>query len=262
MAFAGALFTRNMDLNNQQRAVLEKIAWMLPEHLIIGVDEVGYGCIAGPVFVGAAVVRQGWKDPRIKDSKQLDHQQRARLVRDVLVPPNLVFSIVLGHTSTTIDEMGVHNARDDLVKQVVMRCRELYPHALVVMDGNELPFNLPNMVCTPKADALVTAVSAASILAKEERDECMRHLHKEWPAYGFSNHMGYGTGQHNSALAKHGPCPIHRFSYRNIQEVAKKFGVKVGATSKPSPNQSAPAKISGWQQPPRGMRVSTSSNKR
>lgn len=262
MAVAGASSWSYMNLTNQQREVLEKIAWMLPEHLIIGVDEVGYGSIAGPVFVGAAVVRQGWKDARIKDSKKLDHQQRKRLVRDVLIPPNLLFSIVLGHSSETIDKMGVHHARDDLVKQVVEACRAQYPRALVVMDGNELPFELPNMVCMPKADDLVLAVSAASILAKEDRDDCMRLLHEEYPKYGFKNHMGYGTGEHNSALAKFGPCPIHRFSYRNVQEVARKFGTRPGATSKPSPDGAATAKISGWRPPPRGMYVSTSSNKR
>jgi ribonuclease HII len=249
-------------LTNPQRYALEAVAAQPQGSFIIGVDEVGYGCIAGPVFVGAAVVRAGWKDPRVRDSKQLDHQQRQRAIRDALVPPNLAFSVILGHTSQDIDKMGVHHARDDLVKQVVLRCRALYPHALVVMDGNELPFKLDNMVCLPKADVLVTAVSAASILAKEDRDACMKELHQLWPMYGFSNHKGYGTGQHNSALARYGPCPIHRFSYRNIQEVAAKFGDKAGSSPKPSQKKSQPARISGWRPLPSGMRVSTNSNKR
>lgn len=251
-----------MGLSNPQRFGLEAVAAQPKGSFIIGVDEVGYGCIAGPVYVGAAVVPAGWKDSRVRDSKQLDHQQRARAIREALVPPNLAFSIVLGHTSATIDQMGVHHARDDLVKQVVAACRKRYPTALVVMDGNELPFTLENTVCLPKADALVTAVSAASILAKEDRDACMKELHQLWPVYGFASHKGYGTGQHNSALHRHGPCPIHRFSYRNIQEVAAKFGIKPGGPSKPSQTTKPPGKISGWRPLPKGMRVSTSSSKR
>lgn len=243
-----------MGLSNPQRFGLEAVAAQPRGSFIIGVDEVGYGCIAGPVAVCAAVVPAGWTDERVRDSKKLDHQERARLVRDVLVPPNVAFSVVLNHTSQVIDQMGVHHARDDLVRKVIELCRAKYPGALVVMDGNELPFRIENMVCLPKADDLVKAVSAASILAKEDRDECMKQLHKEWPVYGFASHKGYGTGQHNSALAKYGPCPIHRFSYRNIQEVARKFGISPLDPSKPSQTTRPAGKLSGWRDPFRPKR--------
>lgn len=232
--------------------------------LIIGVDEVGYGCIAGPVMVGAAVTPANWADKRVRDSKKVDATRRARLVREVLVPPTVAFSIVLSHPSNVIDQMGVSVAKKDLMLQVISVCRARFPGALVVLDGNDPPLELsrdPNVVCFPKADDLVKAVSAASILAKEDRDECMRFLHQEFPGYGFKTHVGYGTPEHISALARRGPCPIHRFSYRNVQEVARKFGYTPPGSSKPSPEKNPPAKISGWRRPPKGMHVSTSSSR-
>ncbi len=232
--------------------------------LIIGVDEVGYGCIAGPVTVGAAVAPANWADARVRDSKKVEHNRRAFLAKNVLVPPTVAFSIVLNHTSQVIDSMGVDKAKKDLMTQVIRICRARYPNALVVLDGNDPPLGFEddrNLVYFPKADDLVKAVSAASILAKEDRDECMRLLHLEYPRYGFGNHVGYGTEQHTLALAEFGPCPIHRFSYRNVQEVARKFGIQPAATSKPSPSEASTAKILGWRRPSNGMRVSTSSSK-
>ena len=250
-----------MELTNEQRRALARINSLNGE-LIIGVDEVGYGCIAGPVTVGAVVASSSWRDNRVRDSKKLDHPQRARLVREVLHPPVVAFSIVLNHTSEVVDQLGVNGARDDLVLQVVKACRARYAKALVVMDGNQLPPGVEGIVCLPKADDLVKAVSAASILAKEDRDACMKMIHEEWPQYGFKAHVGYGTAQHIQALNKYGPCPIHRFSYRNIQEVARKFGYELGVSPKPSPSKPPAGKLAKWRLPPKGMRVSTSSSKR
>ena len=229
---------------------------------IIGVEEVGYGCIAGPVADGAAVVRANWFNSYVRDSKKLDEDVRERLVRDVLVQPDIAFSIVLNHTSQVVDQMGVSRARDDLVARVVHVCRKKFPSALVVMDGNNAQLGISNFVCLPKADDLVKAVSAASILAKVERDSCMKELHDLWPVYGFNSHKGYGTAQHVEALNRHGPCTIHRFSYRNVQEIAEKFGMHVSGYAKPSQIKSQPVRISGWQPLRSGMRVSTSSNRR
>lgn len=250
-----------MEPSNEQRRALARINSLNGE-LIIGVDEVGYGCIAGPVAVGAVVASSSWRDNRVRDSKKLDHPQRARLVREVLHPPVVAFSIVLNHTSEIVDQLGVVGARDDLVAQVVKACRKLYPKALVVMDGNQLPPGVEGIVCLPKADDLVKAVSAASILAKEDRDACMKLIHEEWPQYGFKAHVGYGTTQHIQALNKYGPCPIHRFSYKNVQEIARRFGYEPVDSSKPSPSGAAVGKLSKWRQPSNGMRVSTSSSRR
>lgn len=229
--------------------------------LIIGVDEVGYGCIAGPVTVCAAVAYADWNDPRVKDSKKLERVQHLKLVKDVLVPPVVAFYVIMNHASTVVDELGVNKARNDLVRMAVAACRVHYPDALAVMDGAEIPADIQNVLCMPKADHLVKAVSAASILAKADRDELMILLADEYPKYGFHTNVGYGTDQHMAALERFGPCPVHRFSYRNIKEVAAKFGMGPAASSKPSQNQGAPARILGWQRLPKGMRASTSSKK-
>jgi ribonuclease HII len=148
------------------------------------------------------------------------------------------------------------------VQKTIEACRVHYPTALAVMDGVLLPPNVKNAICMPKADQLVKAVSAASIFAKCDRDELMILLADEYPHYGFHNNVGYGTPQHKRALQAKGPCPVHRYSIGCVQEAADKFGVGYATTSKSSQNKGAPGKILGWRQPPRGMRVSTSSSKR
>lgn len=233
----------------------------LGHQLIIGVDEVGYGCIAGPVTVCAAVAYADWDNVRVKDSKKLERPQHIRLVEEVLVPPVVPFYVIMNYDSGTIDKMGVGRARDELVRLVINTCRTHYPEALAVMDGVVLPANVQNVLCMPKADDLVKAVSAASILAKADRDELMILLADEYPRYAFHTNVGYGTDQHLAALERFGPCPVHRFSCRNIREVAEKFGMNQAASSKPSQNKAPPGKILGWRQPPKGMRVSMSSRK-
>lgn len=229
--------------------------------LIIGVDEVGYGCCAGPVTVCAAVASADWDDSRVIDSKKLVREQHLRLVRDVLVPPDVVFHSIRNASNQRIDQVGLSQAQQELVVATIADCRALYPDALVVMDGNVLPVGLKNAVCMPKADSLVKVVSAASILAKCDRDELMILAHEEYPGYSFNTNMGYGTEAHLAALERIGPCPLHRFSYRNIREVAAKFGMNQPASSKPSQSSGPPAKILGWRPLPKGMRVSTSSRK-
>lgn len=229
--------------------------------LIIGVDEVGYGCIAGPVTVCAAVAYADWNHPRVIDSKKLERPQHIQLVKEVLVPPAVAFHVIMNHESKTIDRMGVTRARDDLVELAIKACRLVYPNALAVMDGLTFPAGLQNVLCMPKADNLVKAVSAASILAKADRDELMILAADDYPNYGFHTNVGYGTDHHMAALERFGPCPLHRFSYRNIKEVAAKFGLTAATSSKTSQTTSAPSRILGWPRQHKGMRVSTSSRR-
>ncbi len=191
---------------------------------IIGVDEVGYGAWAGPVMVGAVVVERSWSDPRVRDSKVLSHETRQRLVLEVLRRPTILAQVVLAHDSAAIDRLRLGRARDELVVHAVRHCRALFPESLVVMDGNILPtgVEMPAM-CLKKADALVPAVSAASIIAKECRDSYMRVAADDFPGYGFEQHMGYGGDrqhQHARAIIELGLCPIHRKSYPKLQELA------------------------------------------
>lgn len=190
---------------------------------IIGLDEVGYGAWAGNVTVCAAVVRRGWADSLVRDSKRLSPERRARLVRDVLVPPTVLMHVIISNPSYVIDSLGLVAARDECIADAVEVCLMNYPGSMVVMDGNVIPRGVPrDTICLPKADDLVPAVSAASVIAKESRDAWMKEMHELWPYYGFSSNMGYGTLLHEQGLAQHGACPIHRMSFNPLRKYAQK----------------------------------------
>jgi ribonuclease HII len=190
---------------------------------IIGVDEVGYGAWAGPVVVCAAIAAVGWSHPEVTDSKDVKEPVRERLVKEILKPPVIRAYSIMEHSNVAVDSMGLAKARDALVLAAVKYCLQKEPTAMVVMDGNQLPRGLPSRsLCFPKADALVPAVSAASILAKVYRDNLMRKLHEEYPWYDFGSNVGYGTGMHEQGIEEHGLCAVHRRSYRNIKQHAAK----------------------------------------
>lgn len=219
---------------------------------VIGVDEVGYGSWAGPIVVCAAALPATWRDERVKDSKELKARTRKHLIQSVL-PEVVVTHQILAHDSQTIDKMGVSKARDDLVAKAAKKCLERASDALIVMDGNVLPGGLPsNAICFPKADSLVPAVSAASVLAKVFRDEIMQGFHEEYPWYDFGSNVGYGTKAHQEGLDSKGPCPIHRFSYHNIQQAAAQH----------TNRQRAVAKLGQWRPSQNAMPGSIRSNKR
>lgn len=213
-----------MTLSAEQQKALNHIQQSQREY-IIGIDEVGYGALAGPVTVGAVVARRGWRHHEVRDSKAFGNaspgaRAARKSVAHRVVLPEIVTAIVLSHDSCVIDRMGVTKARDDLVVQVAQHCLATYPQALVVMDGNVIPRGLPLQatICLPKADALVPAVSAASILAKVDRDNFMQQMHEEYPWYDFCSNVGYGTKHHELAIEEYGLCPIHRRSYRNLRD--------------------------------------------
>lgn len=189
---------------------------------IIGVDEVGYGALAGPVTVCAAVVRRGWSDPKVRDSKVVSPYNRQRLVEDVLVYPTVEFQAVVSENNASIDKNGLVFARDRAVAVAVTACVQRYPGAPVVMDGNQVPSGVPKTtICLIKADSLVPAVSAASIIAKVERDWYMTEMHKRYSRFGFDNNSGYGTLAHFQGLKDFGPCALHRMSIHSVRKHAR-----------------------------------------
>jgi ribonuclease HII len=193
---------------------------------VIGIDEVGYGAWAGPVVVCAAVAPARWAHPEVRDSKdygsdvRVARAARESLVRNLLIPPIIPYHLILSYSSMEIDEKGLARARDSLALRAARRCSEKYPRAYVVMDGNTRPAGMPDrFICMPKADNLVPAVSAASIIAKVYRDELMEVLALEYPGYDFEHNSGYGSPKHSMGLVAHGVSPVHRKSYRNIQQM-------------------------------------------
>jgi ribonuclease HII len=181
---------------------------------IAGVDEAGRGPCAGPLVVAAVIL----KDPNapelaeVRDSKEVPESKRD-LLFDVIM--NIAESVsVIVVPPSEIDERGVHAANLDGMRRAV-KGLALEP-AYVLTDGYAIEgLAIPN-VAVWKGDQVVTAISAASIIAKVTRDRMMIELDKKYPQYGFAKHKGYITAVHTAALKEHGPCIEHRKSFSNI----------------------------------------------
>lgn len=203
-----------------QRSGLQKLKEASPKY-IIGVDEVGYGSWAGPVVVCAALVRADWHDDRVRDSKKYNSRAAREIAATLCVPPFVPVHFVLEYDNTVIDEIGLSRARDQLAVKAAECCLKHRRDAPIVMDGNQIPDALVGRaLCFPKADSLVQAVSAASVLAKTYRDKLMEVYHERYPWYDFASNAGYGADRHVEGILSHGLCEIHRRSYRNIKQFA------------------------------------------
>ena len=181
---------------------------------IAGVDEAGRGPCAGPLVIAAVILH----DPSapelaaVRDSKEISEKKREELF-DVIM--ELAASVCIIRVSVQeIDERGVHAANLDGMRRAV-KGLSIEP-AYVLTDGYPIQgLAIPN-VAVWKGDQVVTAISAASIIAKVTRDREMIEIDKKYPQYGFAGHKGYITAAHTAALAEHGPCVEHRRSFSNI----------------------------------------------
>ena len=187
---------------------------------IAGLDEAGRGAWAGPVCAGAVVLPLGHANlPQlldgVRDSKQLSPAQREALLPIVL---DVADAVGVGWADPAeVDEWGIVPATQQAMVRAVTNL-ERQVDALL-LDYIRLPdLRLPQRAL-PKADARCLSVAAASIVAKVTRDRLMTTLDREFPGYGFARHKGYGTRQHREALARLGPSPIHRMSWRPIREM-------------------------------------------
>lgn len=180
-----------------------------------GVDEVGRGCLFGPVFA-AAVVLPAAAQPVLRqlgltDSKALSARRRAALVPAIQAHASCW---ALGQASAAaIDRLGIRTATELAMHRALQKFAS--PPALVIVDG-VLPLRgWPGEQRTlVQGDRLCLAIAAASVLAKQARDQLLREvLAPRWPGYGLERHMGYGTAQHRQALLERGPTPLHRRSF-------------------------------------------------
>lgn len=180
--------------------------------LIAGVDEVGRGPLAGPVCAAAVVFREGYLNPRIKDSKKLSGREREALV-EVITRDAVAWAVVsVGHKR--IQRLNIRNASKLAMSLAVKRIRA----DLVLVDGNmaiDSPYPQRTVV---KGDALHVEISAASILAKVWRDRLMVVLDNKFPGYGLAEHAGYPTPRHRAAIRRLGASPIHRATFAGVKE--------------------------------------------
>ena len=181
--------------------------------LVAGVDEAGRGPLAGPVVAAAVILDPLRPVKGLVDSKTIGPRRRERLF-DELRARALCVSI--GEASVEeIDRLNILGATLLAMQRAVAGLR-LTPHRVVV-DGNRLPVLPMPAAAVVKGDARVPAISAASILAKVQRDRLCAELHERWPLYGFDGHKGYPTSAHLHALARHGACPAHRRSFAPVR---------------------------------------------
>lgn len=180
---------------------------------MIGIDEVGRGCWAGPLLVVAARVKTTLP-LGLKDSKKLSKKQRDSLFEQIKNTCNLGEGWV---EPAEIDELGLTGAMQLGVARALKNLNAKIDDT-IIMDGhiNYCAADFVNVECVIKADDSHPIVSAASIYAKVLRDTKMTELAKIYPNYGFENHVGYGTKQHLQAMQKLGICEIHRKSYKPV----------------------------------------------
>ena len=206
-----------MDVAAHQSYVTNKIAQSNAQY-ILGVDEVGMGCIAGPLTVGGVVFPNKWFDKTIKDSKKLSPNKRKKLLAGTIAE-NAAWFAIESCPSIEIDQRGIRVVLRKLIQKLVDKAmRELSGSVVVVVDGSSdlAPKTKRPVYTLPKGDKLVCAISAASIVAKVNRDQYMEYIAPQFPQYSFHQNKGYGTPGHLKALMSHGPCKIHRYSFRPL----------------------------------------------
>lgn len=189
--------------------------------IIVGIDEVGRGCWAGPLVAGAVAL--GEPIEGLRDSKKLSKKQREKLAP--LIHEQALAVGIGWVTPEELDASGITTAVKMAMERALAQLRANYSggrekfHA-VIIDGNinYLPEE-PLAEAVVKADDIVPAVSAASIIAKVARDQYMEKMALKHPPYGFERHVGYGTAAHVAALAEHGVTPLHRLSFAPIRRL-------------------------------------------
>ena len=190
----------------------------MPAKIIIGIDEVGRGCWAGPLVAGAVAL----VDPiaGLRDSKKLSKLQREKLVVTI---NDVALGTGLGWVwPADIDKYGITWSVKEAMSRALTALQDtmLIDDVSIIIDGhiNYLQ-DLPHTQALIKADDSVSAVSAASIIAKVARDQYMAEVARLYPRYGFDRHVGYGTPAHIAALRKFGVTQIHRRSYKPIKSL-------------------------------------------
>lgn len=192
--------------------------------LVAGVDEVGRGALAGPLFVGAVILDPPSAPAGIDDSKRLSPAARRRLagrIREAAVAWSLASCSV-----EEVDGLGIVEATRTAMRRAVEALTT--PPACVICDALAPAGLAVPALAEVRADARFLCVAAASIVAKVARDEVMEELAASYPGYGWERNKGYGTAQHLAALERLGPSPLHRRSFAPVRVLAWNAGRATG----------------------------------
>lgn len=197
----------------------ERAAWRRGLVRVAGVDEAGRGPLAGPVVAAAVVLRPGGVIEGVDDSKRLTPEERAQLLPQI---QRRAMAVAVGIIdAVTIDRVNILEATRLAMRQALQGL-VLEPE-LVLTDWVELAGLLCPQRNLVRGDQRSATVAAASIVAKVTRDRIMEEADREFPQYGFGRHKGYSTDEHRLALAKHGPCPLHRRGFRGVWSQGELF---------------------------------------
>jgi len=216
--------SRSRKAPSGRAASIDWLSLSAPYALVAGVDEVGRGPLAGDVVAAAVILPPGCDLPGLDDSKKLTPARRERLSRAIQA---CAIAWATGRASVAeIDSLNILQASLLAMHRAVAALTRAPEFVLV--DGNRLPAWPYAAATVVGGDALVPAISAASIVAKVTRDAEMLLLESAFPGYGFAIHKGYPTPAHLAALARLGPCPAHRLSFAPVRAAAAQCGLDPG----------------------------------
>jgi len=193
-----------------------------PARRVAGVDEAGRGPLAGPVFAAAVILDPARPILGLRDSKVLSPVRREQLAAEIRERA-LAWSVA----SASVEEIDAIN----ILQATLLAMRRAVERLAVApdlarIDGNRAPILRCAVETLVKGDALDPAISAASILAKTDRDAEMERLHSDYPHYGFDQHKGYPSPLHLELLRAHGPCPAHRRSFAPVRQALVQRGLR------------------------------------
>lgn len=196
------------------RNVYERAARKLGFSLIAGADEAGRGSLFGPVYAAAVILDPHVQIRGLRDSKQLTPERREVLA--VRIRERAVAWAVATADASEIDAINIYQASRLAIKRA-FEMLQPQPEYLLI-DALTVDLDCPQRGII-RGDMLCPSIAAASILAKVDRDACMRHWDERYPEYGLARHKGYPTIQHIEALAQFGPTPLHRMSYEPVRQI-------------------------------------------
>ncbi len=190
-----------------------------------GVDEVGLGCFAGPIFAGAVVINNYyWPEvDQLRDSKVVGPRKRVFLSRRI--QEECVWAIGRAEVAE-IDEFGLRAAHARAIERAVVELQSHIHVPAAVIDGDAFDINLGDLPIRfiRHGDDQIPAISAASIIAKVARDEHMIELAEQYPQYGWADNKAYGTADHKAAMREYGLSPHHRRSFKPVGRIAHELG--------------------------------------
>lgn len=188
--------------------------------LVAGIDEAGRGPLAGPVVAAAAILPVRYRHKTLNDSKQLSEKKREAIYEE-LIADNRITWCSAAVDSPEIDKINILKATHAAMRRAAEGLKTK-PDA-VLIDGLEVRGFPIHQKALVKGDSISLSIAAASVIAKVERDRLMLEYAEKYPEYGFEKHKGYGTKLHLEKLRHHGPCPIHRQSFRPVAQLSLPF---------------------------------------